>query len=42
VWTEGEVALLGTAPDAQVAALLGRTEEGVAGKRRKLGIAPFG
>jgi hypothetical protein len=42
VWTEGELALLGTAPDAQVAAQLGRTEEGVAGKRRRLGIAPFG
>jgi hypothetical protein len=42
VWTEEEVALLGTAPDAEVAAQLGRTAEGVVIKRRKLGITPFG
>jgi hypothetical protein len=41
VWTEEEVSLLGTAPDAEVGALLGRTVDGVACKRWKLRIAPF-
>jgi hypothetical protein len=42
MWTEEELAVLGTAPDAEVAALLGRTVDGVACKRLRLGIAPFG
>jgi hypothetical protein len=41
VWTEEELALLRTAPDAEVATLLGRTVDGVACKRWKLRIAPF-
>jgi hypothetical protein len=38
-WTEEEVALLGTIPDAQVAAQTGRTKMAVLLKRRRLGIA---
>jgi hypothetical protein len=37
-WIEGELALLGTAPDAEVAAKVGRTEGAVTLKRCLLGI----
>jgi hypothetical protein len=39
VWTEEELALLGTMPDSEVAARLGRTLEGVQLKRGRMGIA---
>jgi len=37
-WTEAQVALLGTLPDAEVARRIGRTELAVCLKRCKLGI----
>ena len=37
-WTAEELALLGTAPDAEVAARIGRSEEAVTLKRCKLRI----
>src|SRR5262249_51138929 len=37
-WTKEELALLGTAPDAEVAAQLGRTEIAVQVKRIRLGL----
>jgi hypothetical protein len=37
-WTAEELALLGTAPDAEVAAQTGRTEGAVTLKRCRLGI----
>lgn len=40
-WLPEEVALLGTAPDAEIAALLARTVEGVARRRSQLAIAPW-
>jgi hypothetical protein len=40
-WTAEELALLGTAPDAEVAAEIGRTEGAVTLKRCKLGIPTF-
>ena len=40
-WQPAEIALLGTAPDAEVAAMLGRSPEAVAGKRRELRVAPL-
>ena len=39
VWTAEDLALLGTMPDAEVAARLGRTLEGVQLKREQMGIA---
>ena len=41
IWTEEELSMLGTRPDAEVAVLVGRTVEAVAIQRRKRGIAPF-
>jgi hypothetical protein len=38
VWTEEEIALLGTAPDAEIAARIGRTASAVLQKRFALGI----
>jgi hypothetical protein len=38
-WTAEELALLGTAPDAEVAAQIGRTEGAVTLKRCRLGIS---
>lgn len=38
LWTPAEDAQLGTAPDAQVAARLGRSRGSVAARRHKLGI----
>jgi hypothetical protein len=38
-WTEGELALLGTMPDHELAARLGKTHNAIRQKRRKLGIA---
>jgi hypothetical protein len=38
-WTEEELALLGTAPDEEIARQIGRTERSVYLKRWKLGIA---
>ena len=40
-WTAEELELLGTAPDAEVAALLGWTEGAVTLKRCRLGIPTF-
>lgn len=40
-WQPEELALLGTAPDAEIAARLGRTAEGVAQRRRLRGIPPW-
>jgi hypothetical protein len=37
-WTAEELALLGTMPDAEVAAQIGRKETAVRSKRSKLGI----
>src|SRR5690349_235011 len=37
-WTKQELALLGTASDAEVAAKIGRSETAVRAKRTKLGI----
>jgi hypothetical protein len=39
VWTEEELALLGTMPDTEVAVRLGRTLEGVRLKRERMGVA---
>ncbi len=39
LWSEGELALLGTMPDEQLAKQLGRSENAVRLKREKLGIA---
>jgi hypothetical protein len=38
-WTAEELALLGTMPDAKVAALIGRTANAVRVKRQRSGIA---
>ena len=40
-WKPAEVKLLGTLPDAEVAAETGRTADAVRSKRSKLGIPPF-
>lgn len=40
-WTRRRIALLGTAPDKEVAGRLGISRARVAGERRKRGIAPF-
>jgi hypothetical protein len=40
-WTEAEEALLGTRPDRDLARKWGRTELGVAVRRRELGIKVF-
>lgn len=40
-WTPAETALLGTDCDAAIAAQLGRTEDVVYGKRRRLGIPAY-
>jgi hypothetical protein len=40
-WMAEELALLGTAPDAEVAAEIGRTEGAVTLKRCRLGIPTF-
>jgi hypothetical protein len=37
-WKAAELALLGTAPDAEVAEMIGRTERAVTLKRSRLGI----
>jgi hypothetical protein len=41
VWTEEEIALLGTAPDPEIARKIGRGLKGVRSKRLNLGIPPF-
>jgi hypothetical protein len=40
-WTEDELALLGTAPDEEVAAQIGRTPGAVGQKRCKVGVPTF-
>jgi DNA-binding CsgD family transcriptional regulator len=42
VWTEQELALLGTAPDAKIAERVGVTTTAVKQQRRRLGIAAWG
>lgn len=41
LWTEGELALLGTMPDKEVAARIGRSVGAVHDHRRKLGVPSF-
>ena len=41
LWTPGEDAALGTAPDGEIGALLGRPRGSVVARRHKLGIPAF-
>ena len=40
-WTEAELALLGTMPDKEVAALIGKSRDAVRAQRRRSGVEPF-
>ena len=40
-WTEAEVQLLGTLPDAEVARMIGKSVNGVRVKRTRLGVPTF-